>query len=385
MKPLIVNDNIYIDNNATTQVDNRVLAEMLPYFSMNYGNANSFHQYGAIAKEAVNMAREQVADLVGAKSNEVVFTSGATESINTAIKGVAISNTLKGKHIVTVETEHPAVLDTCKYLETLGFEVTYLSVQNNGLINLEELESVLRLDTILVSVMYVNNETGIIQPVKEIAEISHNVNALYFSDCTQAVGKLPINIDELGIDLMCFSGHKIYGPKGIGALVVNCNRNQLLINPLIHGGGHEGGIRSGTLNVPGIVGFGKACSLAQHLMEEDSMRIGELRDILEKGLLRLPKCSVNGTPEHRVNNVTNICFSGREANVMLGLIKHVSASNGSACTSATLEPSHVLKSMCLSNEDSFASIRFSLGRFNNDEDIETVLKMFHDYYLRFPI
>lgn len=376
---------IYLDNNATTKIDERVLESMLPFFSDNYANANSQHLLGMQAKQAVEAAREQVAELIGANSSEVFFTSGATESINTAIKGVAMNYSFKGRHIVTVSTEHPAVLDTCKYLETVGFEVTYLSVQNNGLVDLRELKLVLREDTVLVSVMYVNNETGIVQPVKEIAKLAHHVNALFLSDCTQAVGKIPINIDELGIDLMCFTGHKIYAPKGIGALIINYKKNHISITPLLHGGGHEGHVRSGTLNVPGIVGFGKACSLIQDLMNEEAKRISDLRDALEKGMLKLPSTFINGTTNDRVYNITNICFSGRDANVMLGLMKSVAASNGSACSSATIEPSHVLKSMGLSDEEAFASIRFSLGRFNSENDIQTVVRMFYDYYIKFPL
>lgn len=380
MKPLI-----YLDNNSTTQVDVRVLESMLPYFSEKYANANSQHLFGIKVNEAVKVAREQVSKLIGAEPSEIIFTSGATESINTAIKGIAENYSSKGKHIVTVATEHHAVLDTCKYLESLGFDITYLSVQRNGLIDLKELKSVLRDDTILVSVMYVNNETGVIQPIKEIAELTHNANSLFLSDCTQAVGKIPIDVEELGIDLMCFSGHKMYAPKGVGALYLNRTGRKISLPALLHGGGHESGLRSGTLNVPGIVAFGKACSLALDLMKIDTERIGDLRNTLEEGMLKLPNTILNGSTKHRIYNVINICFSGRDANTMIGWMKNVAVSNGSACSSATIEPSHVLKSMGLSDAEAFASIRFSLGRFNDDADIQTVIEIFHNYYSQFPI
>jgi len=301
---------IYLDNNATTQVDDRVLKSMLPYFSQNYANANSPHQFGIMANKAVETARSQVSELIGASVKEVVFTSGATEAINTAIKGVAESYSSKGKHIITVSTEHSAVLDTCRYLETKGYEITYLPVKSDGLIDLRDLKSNLRNDTILVSVMYVNNETGVVQPIKEVADLSHEVNALFLSDCTQAVGKIPINVNLIGVDLMCFSGHKIYAPKGVGALYINRSRKHITLPALLHGGGHEGGLRSGTLNVPGIVAFGTACSLANDLMQYDSLRIKELRNTLEKGILKLPKTFVIGSTQQRIFNVTNICFSG---------------------------------------------------------------------------
>lgn len=376
---------IYLDNNASTQVDDRVLKSMLPFFSDIYANANSLHQLGIKSNDAINVARNQVSELIGAESSEIIFTSGATEAINTALKGVAESHSLKGKHIITVATEHPAVLDTCRYLETLGYEITYLSVKHDGLIDLQELKSILREDTILVSVMYVNNETGVIQPIKEVAELSHSVNALFLSDCTQAVGKVSINVEEIGIDLMCFSGHKIYAPKGIGALFINRKGKHITLPALLHGGGHEFGFRSGTLNVPGVVAFGKACSLVHDLMKSESERIGKLRNVLEKGMLQLPNTFVNGSPYHRIFNVTNIRFSGRDANVMIGTMKNVAVSNGAACSSATIEPSHVLKSMGLTDDEAFASIRFSLGRFNDDEDIQETLRIFHDYYIQFPL
>lgn len=376
---------IYLDNNATTQVDDRVLKSMLPFFSQCYANANSPHHLGIKANEAVKIARYQVSELIGAQVNEIIFTSGATEAINTAIKGVAENYSLKGKHIITVSTEHRAVLDTCRYLETKGYEITYLSVNSDGLIDLNELKSNLRNDTILVSVMFVNNETGVIQPIKEVADLSHSVNALFLSDCTQAVGKIPVIVNELGVDLLCFSGHKIYAPKGVGALFINRRGKPITLPALLHGGGHECGFRSGTLNVPGIVALGKTCSLAHDLMKVDSDRIGELRSVLEEGMLKLPNTFVNGSTKQRIFNVTNICFSGRVADVMIGTMKNVAFSNGAACSSAIIEPSHVLKSMGLTDDEAFASIRFSLGRFNDEEDIQEVLKIFKEYYTQLPL
>jgi cysteine desulfurase len=254
---------IYLDNNSTTQIDKRVLDAMMPFLTNEFANANSAHQFGVHAYEAVKTARVQVSELIEAEAHEIVFTSGSTEAINLAIKGVAENYQAKGKHIVTVSTEHSAVLDTCQYLKTKGFEVTYLSVKSDGLIDLDELKTVLNDDTILVSVMLANNETGVIQPIKEIAELAHGVDALFMTDATQAVGKIAVNVDELGIDLLCLSGHKLYAPKGVGALYVRHRKNRVKIPALLHGGGHEKGLRSGTLNVPGIVALGEACVIAK--------------------------------------------------------------------------------------------------------------------------
>jgi cysteine desulfurase len=289
---------IYLDNNATTQIDKRVLDAMMPFLTNEFANANSTHQFGVHAYEAVKSARVQVSELIGAEAHEIVFTSGSTEAINLAIKGVAENYQSKGKHIVTVSTEHSAVLDTCQYLETKGFEVTYLSVKSDGLIDLNELKTVLRDDTILVSVMLANNETGVIQPIKEIAELSHGVGALFMSDATQAVGKIAVNVDELGIDLLCLSGHKLYAPKGVGALYVRQRMNRVKIPALLHGGGHEKGLRSGTLNVPGIVALGEACAIAKKELSKNAESIGALRDYLETELLKIEGTSVNGNILH---------------------------------------------------------------------------------------
>jgi cysteine desulfurase len=378
-----VNQLIYLDNNASTQVDERVINAMIPFLTTYYSNANSPHQLGIRANEAVKNAREQVSRLIGSSANEIVFTSGATEAINIAIKGVAEKYSVKGRHIVTVSTEHQAVLDTCHYLESKGFEVSYLSVDKDGVVDVNELKDVLRKDTILVSIMLVNNEIGVIQPIKECVELTHSVDAFFFSDCTQAVGKIPINVDDLDIDLLCFSGHKMYAPKGNGALYTRQRGRKINLTPLFHGGGQEGGLRSGTLNVSGIVSLGTACTLAQNNMNTDSKRISELRDLLELEILKLPNTYVNGSIEKRIFNVTNICFKGLDADILIGKIKNVAVSNGSACTSSVLEPSHVLKAIGLSDEDAFASIRFSLGKFNTIDEIKSVIKNYRDFVLNY--
>lgn len=367
----------YFDYNATTPVDERVLNEMLPFLTENYANANSSHNFGVKVNKSVKAARKKVADLIGAEQNEIVFTSGSTEAINLSIKGIAESYSGKGKHIITAETEHPAVIDTCKHLETKGYEVTYLPVNSFGLIDLHELKSVLRSDTILVCVMYVNNETGVIQPVKDVAKLTHDASAFYMCDATQAVGKIPVDVDSLGIDLLCLSGHKLYAPKGVGALYLRQRLNPVKLPALIHGGGHENGFRSGTLNVPSIVALGAACEIAQQEMQQDAKKIFSLRNELENELLKITGAFINGKSENRIFNTTNICFPGSDANVMIGRMKNVAVSNGSACSSALLEPSHVLTAMGLSDEDSFASIRFSLGRFNTENDVKAVVKIFN--------
>lgn len=361
----------YLDYNSTTPIDSRVLDAMLPFLKDNFANPSSTHHFGQSINAKVKQAREQIADFINAEPNELIFTSGATEAINIAIKGVAESYSNKGKHIITVSTEHKAVLDTCKDIERKGFEVTYLPVQNNGLINLSKLEKSIRPDTIFVSVMYVNNETGVIQPIKEISKITHEKEALFMTDATQAVGKIEIDVDELGIDLLCFSGHKMYAPKGIGGLYV---RNKTKLTPQIHGGAHEQGLRSGTLNVPGIIALAKACEIDSKEMTQNQNTISKLRDILEAELLKLTNTSLNGDVKNRIYNTTNICFKGQDANIMIGRMKNIAVSNGSACSSAVVEPSHVLKAMGLSDDEAFASLRVSLGKFNTIEDIETVIQ-----------
>lgn len=367
MNPL----NVYLDNNSTTPIDPRVLEAMLPFLKDNFANSSSTHHFGQSINDKVKEAREQIADFINAEPNELIFTSGATEAINIAIKGVAESYSNIGNHIITISTEHKAVLDTCKDLERKGFEVTYLTVQPNGLIDLAELQKAIRPDTVLVSVMYVNNETGVIQPIKEIAKLAHEKGALFMTDATQAVGKIEIDVNNLGIDLLCFSAHKMYAPKGIGALYV---RNKTKLSPQIHGGGHEQGLRSGTLNVPGIIALAKACEIASKEMNENQKAISKLRNSLEAELLKSPNTSLNGDVKNRIYNTTNICFKGQDANVLIGRMKNIAVSNGSACSSAVIEPSHVLKAMGLTDDEAFASLRFSLGKFNTMEDIETVIK-----------
>lgn len=366
---------IYLDNNATTRVDDRVLSAMLPYFTGKYGNAASRnHAFGWIAEEAVDLAREQVAQLLGATSREIVFTSGATEAINLALKGIFEAYKNKGNHIITCVTEHKAVLDTAKHIELLGGKVTFLPVKEDGLIDLQLLEDACTDPTILISVMHANNETGVIQPIAKIAEIAHAHGALFFSDATQAVGKIPLNVEQMGIDLLALSAHKMYGPKGAGALYVRRRNPRVKLIPQIDGGGHERGIRSGTLNVPGIVGFGKACELCLEEMKNESDRLSSLRDKLENALLASGDCSVNGSKTARLPHVTNLAFHGIDAETLIATMQNIAVSSGSACASASLEPSHVLKSMGRSDEMARSSIRFGLGRFTTNEEIEFAIQ-----------
>lgn len=362
---------IYLDNNATTACDPKVVEEMLPYFTSNYGNAASRnHAFGWVAEEAVELARERVARLIGADPKEIVFTSGATESDNLAIKGVFEMYASKGNHIITVQTEHKAVLDTCKHLEKLGAEIAYLPVDKDGLIDLRELEASIRPDTILISVMLANNETGTIQPVREISAIARKNNVLFHSDATQAIGKIPVNVNDDGIDLISMSAHKMYGPKGVGALYVRRKNPRVRLTAQMDGGGHERGNRSGTLNIPAIVGFGKACEIALAEMNESIQRLSVLRDRLEHALVAIEGVKVNGSVEHRLPNVTNLAFSFVDGDALLmGLNKSVAVSSGSACTSASMEPSFVLKAMGVSGDLAHSSIRFAAGRFTTEEEI----------------
>lgn len=356
------NEIIYLDNNATTPTDPRVVEAMLPYFTELYANPASNHLFGTQVNQAVKDSREKISQLLGCNANEIIFTSGATEAINLAIKGVAEQNTERARHIVTVSTEHPAVLETCRYMETIGFEVTYLPVDCNGLLDLGQVKNAIRDDTLLVCVMLVNNETGVIQPIIEISALAHEKGAFFMSDATQAVGKIPIDINAMGIDLLAFSGHKFYGPKGIGGLYVRSRRpNKVRLSPIIHGGGHELGVRSGTLNVPGIVGLGTASEIAMLEMNKNKEQIGRLRNELERSLLALPNTSLNGHPEKRLYNVSNICFHGIDADALMIGMEGIVVSNGSACSSTKVEPSHVLTAMGKTPQDAYSSIRFSLG------------------------
>ncbi|MBC6609746.1 IscS subfamily cysteine desulfurase [Hymenobacter sp. BT507] len=362
---------IYLDNNATTPLDPRVLDAMIPFFTEVYGNAASRnHPFGWAAEEAVDYAREQIAQLIHCDPKEIIFTSGATESDNLAIKGVFEMYAQKGNHVITATTEHKAVLDTCKHIEKLGGRVTYLPVNEQGLISLEELEAAMTPETILVTIMYGNNETGTIQPIQEIAKIAHKHGALFMTDGTQAVGKIPVDVIADGIDLMAFTAHKMYGPKGVGALYVRRKSPRVKVTAQMDGGGHERGMRSGTLNVPGIVGFGKACELARLEMAQDAERLSKLRDHLEKELLTLEESYVNGSVERRLPHVANISFKYVEGEGLMMGVKDLAVSSGSACTSASLEPSYVLKALGLSDDLAHSSLRFGLSRFTTDEQIE---------------
>jgi cysteine desulfurase len=362
---------IYLDNNATTPMDPRVLDAMLPYFNSKFGNAASRnHAFGWAAEEAVDYAREQVAKLIGANEKEIIFTSGATESDNLAIKGVFEMYKEKGNHVITTVTEHKAVLDTCKHIEKLGARVTYLPVKEDGLIDLAELEAAMTPETILVSVMYGNNEIGVIQPIKEISAIAHKYGALFMTDAVQAVGKIPVDVNRDGIDLLAMTAHKIYGPKGIGALYVRRKNPRVKVTAQMDGGGHERGMRSGTLNVPGIVGLGKACELCGLEMESEAKRLSAMRDRLQAELTTLEESYVNGNVAHRLPHVANISFKYVEGEGLMMAMKDLAVSSGSACTSASLEPSYVLKSLGLSDDLAHSSIRFGLGRFTTDEEID---------------
>jgi len=364
---------VYLDYNATTPVDSRVLTAMLPWFTEQFGNAASrTHLYGWTAEEAVAQARKQVAKLLNANPKEIVFTSGATEANNLAIKGVFEKLSYKGRHIITVATEHKAVLDTCHHLEQLGAEVTYLTPSADGLITPQQVAEVLRKETILVSVMVANNEIGVIQPIRELAAVTHQTGALFHTDATQAVGKLPLDVQAEGIDLLSLSAHKLYGPKGIGALYV---RQGIEIASQMDGGGHERGRRSGTLNVPAIVGLGKAGELAQKEMKAESERLRLLRDRLESAVLEnVTDTFVNGNKIHRLSHLTNICFEHIDGENLLLNLKDIAVSTGSACTSASVLPSYVLKTLGLSDDQAYASLRFSLGRFTTDEEIEFAIQ-----------
>ena len=365
---------IYMDNHATTPVDPRVFEAMRPYLTNVFGNAASRnHSFGWEAEEAVEKARKQVASLIGATSKEIVFTSGATESDNLALKGVAEMYAEKGNHIITAATEHKAILDTCKRLEKHGTRVTYLPVQQNGLVDLDQLRAAITDKTVLISIMHANNEIGVLQPIREIGKIAKERGVLLHTDGTQAAGKVPVSVLEDNIDLMSISGHKMYGPKGVGALYVRRRNPRVQLTAQMDGGGHERGMRSGTLNVPGIVGLGEACALAQAEMPTESKRLAYLRDKLKERLLNsLDEVYINGTLEHRLPNNLNISFAYVEGESLLMGINEIAVSSGSACTSATLEPSYVLKALGAGDDLAHSSIRFGLGRFNTEEEVDYV-------------
>ncbi|MCC6861960.1 MAG: IscS subfamily cysteine desulfurase [Bryobacterales bacterium] len=365
---------IYLDNHATTPVDPRVLDAMLPYFQEKFGNAASRnHSFGWEAEKAVEDARGKIAALIGGQPKEIVFTSGATESDNLAIKGVAEMYAEKGNHIITAVTEHKAVLDTCKRLEKRGCRVTYLPVQPDGLIDLNRLREAITPQTILISVMYANNEIGVVQPIAEIGRIAREKGVLFHSDAVQAVGKIPVDVNAGNLDLVSISGHKIYGPKGVGALWVRRRNPRVQLTAQMDGGGHERGMRSGTLNVPGIVGLGEACAICQKEMTGEAARLSELRDRLKRKLeTELDEVYVNGSMEHRLPGSLNMSFAFVEGESLLMGINDVAVSSGSACTSATLEPSYVLKALGIGDDLAHTSIRFGIGRFNTAEEIDYV-------------
>jgi len=365
---------IYMDYHATTPVDPRVFEAMRPYFTDIFGNAASRnHSFGWQAEDAVEKARKQIASLIGATAKEIVFTSGATESNNLAIKGVFEMYGEKGNHIITAATEHKATLDTCKHLEKEGARVTYLPVQQNGLIDMDQLRNAITDKTILISIMYANNEIGVLQPIAEIGKLAKERGVLLHTDATQAVGKVPVNVIKDNVDIMSISAHKMYGPKGVGALYVRRKGPRVQLSAQIDGGGHERGMRSGTLNVTGIVGLGEACAIAQAEMPEESKRMDYLRDKLKDRLLAsLDECYINGTMEHRLPNNLNISFAYVEGESLLMGINDVAVSSGSACTSATLEPSYVLKALGAGDDLAHSSIRFGLGRFNTEEEVDYV-------------
>ncbi len=367
---------IYMDHHATTPVDPRVLEAMLPYFTEKFGNAASRnHSFGWTAEEAVENARAQIARLINATPKEIIFTSGATESNNLAIKGAAEMYREKGNHIITQVTEHKAVLDTCKRLEKYGYQVTYLPVERDGRINPDDLRRAITPKTILISIMYANNEIGVIQPIEEIGRIAKEHGVLFHCDGVQAVGKIPVDVQKDGIDLLSLSAHKIYGPKGVGALYVRRRNPRVQLAAIIDGGGHERGMRSGTLNVPGIVGLGKACEICMNEMATEGERLRRLRDRLKAGIeARLDEVYVNGSMVHRLPNNLNMSFAYVEGESLLMGINDVAVSSGSACTSATLEPSYVLKALGVGEDLAHTSIRFGLGRFNTEEEVDYVVE-----------
>jgi len=368
---------VYMDYLATTPVDPRVVETMLPYFTSVYGNAASRnHSFGWAAEEAVEKARETIAKAIGAKASEIIFTSGATESNNLALTGIAEMYKEKGNHIITLKTEHKCVLDTAEYLQReKGLEVTFLDVNPDGLVDLKDLKGAIQDNTILISVMTANNEIGVIQPIEEIGKICKEKGIFFHTDAAQALGKIPLNVDELQVDMMSFSGHKVYGPKGIGALYVRKRKPRVKLKPIIHGGGHERGMRSGTLNVAGIVGFGKAVEIAIAEMAEETKRLSEYRDKLETALLEAIDYSyVNGNKQHRLPGLSNISFNYVEGEGLMMAIPDIAVSSGSACTSASLEPSYVLKALGLSDELAHSSIRFGIGRFTTEEEVDFVVR-----------
>ena len=363
---------IYLDYQATPPVAERVLAQMLPYFSETYGNAASrSHSFGWAGEEAVTKARKQIASVIGATPKEIIFTSGSTEAINLVLKGAVEMYPTRGKHIITSLVEHKAVLDVCKHLEQEGCEVTYLKPDKTGRVSVEQVREAMREDTLIVALLWASNEIGTINPIREIGALCHERKVLFFTDGTQAVGKIPVSVEEDNVDLMCLSAHKIYGPKGIGALYVRRKDPRVRLSAQMDGGGHERGMRSGTLNVPGIVGLGKACEIAEHDFDKDLARQGGLRDRFEKRIFdELDYVYINGNKDNRLPHASNISFAYVEGESLIMGMKDLAVSSGSACTSASLEPSHVLRACDVGDELAHSSIRFSFGRLTTDEEVE---------------
>jgi len=367
---------IYLDNQATTPLDPEVFSAMSPWFTEKFGNASSRnHTYGWEAEEAVEIARESVAAIIGSLPKEIIFTSGATEANNIALQGAAKNYQSQGRHIITLKTEHKAVMDVCQHLSKDGFDITYLPVDKDGIFDINKFENAIRDDTILASVMHVNNEIGVIQPIKELGDICKNKGVIFHVDAAQSVGKIPINVDDMGIDLLSISAHKFYGPKGIGSLYIRRKEPRIQLQPIIFGGGHERGIRSGTLPVPNIVGMGRACDLADNIMDEENLKITMLRDALLQGIRNEnPNTLVNGSMEYRVAGNLNMSFPGVNNEAIIATIPEIAISSGSACTTSTIEPSHVLLALGMSKEEAYSSLRFGIGRFNTEEDIHIAVK-----------
>jgi cysteine desulfurase len=375
---------IYLDNNSTTKLDDRVIEKMLPLLKEFYANASSSHNFGKAINQLVKEARTDVSNLIGCNPEDIIFTAGATESINLALRGIAQSSNFNKKKIVTVCTEHKAVLDTCKNLEEQGFEIIYLPVNKDGSVDMKLFASSIDTETLLVVVMYVNNETGLIHDIKQMSQLAHDKEALFFCDATQAFGKISIDVDQLDVDLLCFSGHKFHAPKGIGGLYLKKYlRNK--IQPQQTGGGQELGVRSGTLNTAGIVGLGEACKISLSEMKMTESKVGKLRDLLEVELLKIPGTFVNGNIKSRIYNTTSICFQNNDANVIIGRLKNIALSNGSACTSLVVEPSHVLTSMGIDEDLALSAIRFSLSKFNTEEEIRKTVNEIKAVLIYSPI
>ncbi|WP_259113243.1 cysteine desulfurase family protein [Chryseobacterium sp. JUb7] len=377
----IYKDYIYLDNASTTKIDDNVLSAMIPFMSELYANYSSSHLMGKKVRNEIANAREQVANLLNADANEIVFTSGATESINAVLKGI-VTNSDKSKkpQIITVATEHSAILSTCKFLEEIGVEVVYLPVLQSGVLDIANLKNVISDRTLVVSVMLANNETGVIQNIKGITKIAHQYGALMMTDATQAVGKIPVDVKDLDIDFLVFSGHKFHAPKGIGGFYY---KQENKFTPLIHGGGQENNKRSGTLNTPGIIGIGKCAEISLDKMDQDVQKIKKLRDRLEQELLSIEGTFINGYSAERLHNITNICFPNIEADFLIGTLRNICVSNGSACHSELIEPSHVLTEMGVSISDAFSSIRFSLSKYNTEEEIDYTVRKIKEVITNF--